>query len=369
MSHYKRRSVADTKAEMAPPPRGGKDAPLHPAVAHYGPALDALCDAPGAFAPLPKPKPGDWLSEQTESGQPFRSFLRGAFKAEPHAAFCTVNLVLVGDGFPAATVSALREFASAFYVVPVRVVGPVPLRDMDGVRSRVNADTGEAQLFCDGIMDWVQRHVTKNSEYARSSVCSIAMTLEDLVNKEEWNWVYGLASLVDGTGVFSLKRFTPAFNGERVASAAEADAVVLRRACRVVCHELGHIFGLRHCVNFQCIMNGANHVGELEAQVPLECPACCKKLMQSFGWDLEARYASLAAQYATLGFTTEHHWVTTAVLPSLQTSLAAAGPLPREVGRKYAPVAAVSSRLVAGAKAPLKRAAKAKPTVPVKTTG
>jgi bacterioferritin len=36
----------------------------------------------------------------------------------------------------------------------------------------------------------------------------------------------------------------------------------LRRSCKVLAHEIGHMFGLSHCVFFHCLMNGSNSLAE-----------------------------------------------------------------------------------------------------------
>ena len=33
----------------------------------------------------------------------------------------------------------------------------------------------------------------------------------------------------------------------------------------VLCHEIAHLFGIKHCVYASCVMNGSNHLEESEA--------------------------------------------------------------------------------------------------------
>ena len=41
--------------------------------------------------------------------------------------------------------------------------------------------------------------------------CVSAITMCDLYPRDDWNFVFGLARLVDGVGVYSLTRYTPGF--------------------------------------------------------------------------------------------------------------------------------------------------------------
>ena len=31
-------------------------------------------------------------------------------------------------------------------------------------------------------------------------------------------------------------------------------------------HEIGHMFGIKHCVHFNCLMNGSNHEEENDSK-------------------------------------------------------------------------------------------------------
>ena len=44
-------------------------------------------------------------------------------------------------------------------------------------------------------------------------------------------------------------------------------------------HELGHTFGLNHCVYFSCLMQGFNSLEEAQKRIPDLCPVCLRKLL------------------------------------------------------------------------------------------
>ena len=83
------------------------------------------------------------------------------------------------------------------------------------------------------------------------------MAITDLYPRDEWNFVFGLASIKDRTGVFSFARYDPRFfePKEYIPKYDE----IFWRAAGVMAHETCHMFGMRHCIYFDCLMNGSNH--------------------------------------------------------------------------------------------------------------
>jgi len=54
-------------------------------------------------------------------------------------------------------------------------------------------------------------------------------------------------------------------------------------------HEIGHMFGIEHCIYFDCCMNGANHIAESDAQPIHLCPVYVHKLEYVIGFDIEKK--------------------------------------------------------------------------------
>jgi archaemetzincin len=55
------------------------------------------------------------------------------------------------------------------------------------------------------------------------------------------------------------------------------------------------MLGLRHCILYECNMNGSNHRAEADAQPLALCPECVPKLWWGLGLDPAARYRTLEA--------------------------------------------------------------------------
>ena len=54
--------------------------------------------------------------------------------------------------------------------------------------------------------------------------------------------------------------------------ATDAEAqVMLRRCCKIITHELCHIFGISHCVYYHCLMCGKNNTKEQDASPLFLC--------------------------------------------------------------------------------------------------
>jgi archaemetzincin len=287
---------------------------------------DSTRGEPGArgFPRMPKPRKGDWLDEHEEPGQPVQRFLsRSSQMPQPHGPYNTIALVIIGaEGFPSELVASLRLYVSSFFLLPVEVLGPLAIDDGDGsaIQRRQHPDTG-LQLFAKDCLEFARKAVARDRALSRRVIATMGITMLDLTVNADWNFVYGLASPLHASGCFSMCRFSPSFNGEAVSSAEAAAKIILQRSCKVLTHELTHIFGVKHCVHFQCLMNGANHVGELERQPLLECPLCCRKLLLQLGWkDLALRYRTQALALRKMGFDQEAEFIESVLLPLLDVT-------------------------------------------------
>jgi archaemetzincin len=70
---------------------------------------------------------------------------------------------------------------------------------------------------------------------------------------------------------------------------------------QVMTHEIGHMFGIEHCVHYACNMNGSNNLQESDRQPAHVCPVCLRKLQHAIGFDPASRYDRLAAFYDRVG--------------------------------------------------------------------
>ena len=76
----------------------------------------------------------------------------------------------------------------------------------------------------------------------------------------------------------------------------------LRRSLGTMVHEIGHMFGLRHCIVYECTMNGSNGSFEQNSRGTSLCPVCLAKLKMNLKFDCKERFEKLVEISQKIGF-------------------------------------------------------------------
>jgi len=265
-----------------------------------------------------KPPPGSWLSSQPETGQSYASYQRKSIRCEPHGHVDTMYLVPIGagfDGMRAPKIADLEAYARAFFGCKVGLLKVSKKEQKTAYENSRYGDEGQRQLDAASVRDCLLK-----LKAPRDSFALIAVTMEDLYvikNGEAWNFVFGQASTSDGVGVFSFARYDPSglilgtSEAEGLGEMSEEEYQIMMRRCfRVLTHEGGHVLGLKHCIHFQCLLNGSNHLQESDAAPLHLCPLCLRKLQASCKFDPLARYEALLGIYMEQGFADDVAWLT-----------------------------------------------------------
>ncbi|MCW1915008.1 archaemetzincin [Luteolibacter sp. GHJ8] len=266
------------------------------------PKLRRVFSDTGEFQAKKEPAFNDWLTLHQEDGQTFNQYISSRPNL-PNGRRRKLYILPIGNfekGI-APDLDLLREYTAAYYhplevgMLPVIGDKEVPATE------RINRISAKKQWKSTDILDWLKAKLPADG-YAM-----IAVTMTDLYPEEAWNFVFGQASLRERTGVFSFARYHPSWDG------GEADEgtrnLVLRRAAKILTHEMGHMFGIRHCVHYECNMNGANHLEEADS-TPMElCPVCLRKLYHAVRFDPLERYGLLDRFHAKHGMEAESKWI------------------------------------------------------------
>lgn len=69
----------------------------------------------------------------------------------------------------------------------------------------------------------------------------------------------------------------------------------LSRVCQTASHELGHCFGMDHCIYYACVMQATASLAEDVRQPPYLCPVDLAKMLRATGADVRERYEALLA--------------------------------------------------------------------------
>jgi archaemetzincin len=264
-------------------------------------SLQRLLVPDADFRPARNPRPGDWLAQHPERGQTFEAFCAGEIY-RPGLSRSVIYLRPFGK-FPrrdSPALEDLRLYAAAYFQMPVVLLATVETAG-GAFAPRINAHTGKRQLLTRKIHEQLRVHIPDDA------FCVLGLTMDDLYPDPRWNFVFGEAVPDWRVGVFSFARYDPAFFGG--ARPRDFRSNQLRESCKVLVHELGHMFGIEHCIWFDCVMNGANNQRELQESVPHACPVCLRKLHHSVGFDPVKRYAELAHFCLRQGWAEDEKWI------------------------------------------------------------
>jgi archaemetzincin len=230
---------------------------------------------------------GDWLESQHEPGQTFEEYI-ASNPTLPTTDRRTIYIQPIGN-FNAEQKRVIRltaEYMKAFYDLPVtlrseQAVGNVPI----GKQRRVDINQKNRQILTGYFLEDILPNMLPSDGAAL-----IAFTNFDLYPEETWHFVFGQASLEKRVGVWSLYRLSDL--DRKKDNAADR---LLTRTMKIAMHELGHMFGMRHCTKYECLMSGTNHLAETDRRPLDNCPECMAKIAWAMHYDPAERYKRLAA--------------------------------------------------------------------------
>ncbi len=85
------------------------------------------------------------------------------------------------------------------------------------------------------------------------------------------NYIFGIANRELGIAVLSIKRLSSWVEGLTPIRIQE-------RILKEAAHETGHLLGLDHCPNSNCLMSFSNNLEQVDQKLPILCEDCIPKL-------------------------------------------------------------------------------------------
>ena len=242
------------------------------------------------FKPMGKPGTSDWLATHNEAGQTFEEYL-DSDPVKPDKTRQKIYVLPLGkfSKQESEIVAKAAKYIEVFYdltveEMPVRSFSPAqPNTRRDRFRKTVQVRTGY-------VIDTILKPILP-----ADAAALIAFTTYDLFPNDSASYVFGQASLDERIGVWSLSRLDDNTDIENF----------LIRTLKIAAHETGHMFSMRHCTKYECLMSGTNHLAETDRRPIDACPECTAKICWLSNISVRERYQRLSDTCRNLGLVKE----------------------------------------------------------------
>lgn len=233
---------------------------------------------------------GDWLDQHPEDGETFEEYLKSN-PTLPTAERRSIYIQPIGKFTPEqrSVIETTARYMKAFFNLPIKSLPERPLGKVpkELYRDRYpNNRQIRTEYFLDDVLPGI---------LPKDAAALICFTNYDLYPGDTWNFVFGQANLVSRVGVWSLWQLER--DGDRKADRGK----FLARVLKIAMHETGHMFSMRHCTKYECLMSGTNHLDETDRRPLDTCPECSAKIAWAMRYPLAERYDNLAAFWKAEG--------------------------------------------------------------------
>ena len=261
------------------------------------------------YLPIPAPGPNDWLMNHKEYGQTYLEYKRFGFheiKQKKDIIYIATLSFNVNPSFDQSFITSLIVLIQSYYYdMKVKLLN---LKiNLEGVEYR-NYEDGSYQMNACTIIEKLY-HKMPDDGY-----CLVCLTDIDLYNDKRVikprKWIYypppyknifcyELISYKYWVSICSIARFDPSFAVEKSSDEKKPPAeknpennekkspdekkiesyfVLLKRSAKVLIKNIGHMFGLKNCIFFKCVMNGFGSLKEFDSRPVEICPCCLRKI-------------------------------------------------------------------------------------------
>jgi archaemetzincin len=271
-------SACQTKVETEPIPISSETKQVANIPEKYQKAINAI---EPFFKPMGKPEPFEWLATFPEEGQTFEQYINSnpTIPTEERKTLYIQPLGKFNEN-QRQVIKITAEYMQLFFNLPVKLLQEKKFNESLSLKnSRINPYSKQKQIRTGYVLEEVLQPALP-----KDAAALIAFTNEDLYPNENFNYVFGQASLQNRVGVWSLYRFAEKANFNNF----------LARTMKIGVHETGHIFSILHCTKYECVMSGTNHLGETDKRPIDACPECMAKICWIRKIEPKKRYENLA---------------------------------------------------------------------------
>jgi archaemetzincin len=243
---------------------------------------------------LSRPHSSEWRYNHKEKFQTFDGFQK-LKKIKPEAEKNIIYLQPIGgfNDLQEKQIKLTKEYLKIYFQLETKIL-PTISNEIFPKNVRRISKNGQEQILAGYVLDSVLIR-----RKPKDAVVFMGITERDLFPKPEWNYVFGLASYQNGVGVTSMYRFADGNLSESNFNKS------LERLIKISSHEIGHMFGISHCLNANCVMNGTNSLSETDAHFARACSLCQYKLNSSLKYDDKKRLLELKKFFEENSFNAE----------------------------------------------------------------
>ncbi|MBB6239762.1 archaemetzincin [Pedobacter sp. AK013] len=236
--------------------------------------------------PLKKPQKGDWLFSHKERMLTLGDYQK-TYPLTPDGTRHTIYLKPIGDfsGLEWKQIELTRQYLENFFQIKTRIQQSSNNKIIPLGARRINQH--HEQLLATYLRDTIIA-----VQKPKDAIVMMGIIEMDLYPSEKWNFVFGLASYDKGLAVGSIYRFH-----QRPLTPKQFN-LSLQRLLKTSSHEIGHMFGLTHCIEANCLMNGTNSLAETDRSIARLCSGCQQKLNSTLKYDNKKRLQDLSVFFS-----------------------------------------------------------------------
>jgi archaemetzincin len=262
------------------------------------PIVNAMKAVEPLNTPMLAPLPNDWLASYQEDGQTFTEYLRcNPVLPDEKRKIIYIQPLGIFTESQRKIVTLAADYLSRFYNLPIKFNEDLPLTLIPKqARRKYPFGDHHEQIQTGYVMNELMI-----PRLADDAVVMLTFTASDLFPDPEWNYVFGMASMKDRVGVWSINRFGDPDKSEEYQQC-------LIRTLKLASHETGHMFSMPHCTKYECNMSGVNHLSEDDRRPMDACPECMAKICWGLKYDPVQRYQKLSEFFQAQGLLKEQKY-------------------------------------------------------------